>query len=51
MTKAIEVAGAVGVRLLLVHSKDEEAKSFYQHHGFAQSPVDPLTMMMLLPNT
>jgi GNAT superfamily N-acetyltransferase len=27
--KAIEVAGTIGVRLLLVHAKDEEAKSFY----------------------
>jgi len=49
MLKAIEVAGAVGVRLLLVHAKDEESKSFYQHFGFVESPVDPLTMMMLLP--
>lgn len=48
--KAIDVAGAVGVRLLLVHAKDEQAKSFYQHYGFAESPVDPLTMMMALPS-
>ena len=27
--KAIEVARKVGVRLVLAHSKDEEAKSFY----------------------
>ena len=49
MLKAIEVAGSVGVRLLLVHAKNEHAKSFYQHYGFTESPVDPLTMMMLLP--
>jgi len=46
--KAIEVAGTVGVRLLLIHAKDEEAKTFYRHFGFIESPVDPLTMMMLL---
>lgn len=49
MLKAIEVAESVGVRLLLVHAKNDQAKSFYQHHGFTESPVDPLTLMMLLP--
>ena len=48
MLKAIEVAGTVGVRLVLVHAKDEEAKSFYRHYGFVESPVDPMTMMMLI---
>lgn len=47
--KAIEVSASVGVRVLLVHAKDEEAKSFYQHYGFVESPIDSLTMMMLLP--
>lgn len=49
MLKAVEVAEIVGVRLLLVHAKDEMARSFYQHYGFVASPIDPLTMMMLLP--
>jgi GNAT superfamily N-acetyltransferase len=49
MTKAIEVSEKVGVRLVLVHAKDEQAKGFYRHHGFAASPIDPLTLMLLLP--
>lgn len=48
MLKAIEVAHSVGVRVLLVHAKDDVAKDFYKHHGFIESPVDPLTMLMLL---
>ncbi|MGO9962584.1 MAG: GNAT family N-acetyltransferase [Acidimicrobiales bacterium] len=48
MFKAIEVAGSVGVRLVLVHAKDEEAKSFYRHYGFIESPADPMTMTMLI---
>jgi GNAT superfamily N-acetyltransferase len=48
MLKAIEVAATVGVRLVLIHAKDEEARAFYEHFGFVPSPVDPLTMMMLL---
>jgi GNAT superfamily N-acetyltransferase len=50
MTKAIEVSEKVGVRLVLVHAKDEHAKTFYLHHGFIESPIDPLTFMMLLPS-
>ena len=48
MLKALEVAQSVGVRILLVHAKDDEAKSFYTHYGFAESPLDPLTLMLLL---
>jgi GNAT superfamily N-acetyltransferase len=51
MMKAIEVSQNVGVRLVLVHAKDEHAKAFYEHHGFIESPVDPLTLMMLLPGS
>ena len=49
MIKAIDVAAAIGVRLLLVHAKDEEAKEFYAHYGFVESPLDSLTMLALLP--
>jgi len=46
--KALEVAQSVGVRILLVHAKDDEAKSFYVHYGFVESALDPLTLMMVL---
>jgi GNAT superfamily N-acetyltransferase len=48
MLKAIEVAQSVGVRVVLIHAKDENAKNFYEHYGFVESPLDPLVMMMLL---
>jgi hypothetical protein len=48
MLKAIEVAQSVGVRVLLIHAKDENGKNFYQHYGFVESALDPLVMMMLL---
>ena len=48
MLKAIEVAQSVGVRVLLIHAKDDNAKTFYEHYGFVQSPLAPLVMMMLL---
>ena len=49
MIKAIAVAAAIGVRLLLVHAKDEEDKAFYAHNGLIESPLNTLTMLMLLP--
>jgi GNAT superfamily N-acetyltransferase len=48
MLKAIEVAQSVGVRVLLIHAKDESAKNFYEHYGFVESPLEPLVMIMLL---
>jgi hypothetical protein len=48
MLTALEVAESLGVRVLLIHAKDDEAKNFYSHFGFVESPLDPLVMMMLL---
>jgi GNAT superfamily N-acetyltransferase len=48
MLKALEVAQSVGVRVLLIHAKDDEAKSFYSHYGFVESPFDPFILAMLL---
>jgi len=48
MLKALEVAGSVGVRVLLIHAKDEEARTFYGHYGFVESPLDPFVMMMIV---
>lgn len=48
MLKALEVAQSVGVRVLLIHAKDDEAKTFYSHYGFVESSFDPLTLMMLV---
>ncbi|MEX0874570.1 MAG: GNAT family N-acetyltransferase [Actinomycetota bacterium] len=46
--KALDVASLVGVRLLLVHAKDDIAHSFYLKHGFQPSPLDELTLMKLI---
>jgi GNAT superfamily N-acetyltransferase len=48
MLKALEVAQSVGVRVLVIHAKDDEAKSFYRHFGFVESPFDPLVLVMLV---
>ena len=40
--KASEISAA---RALLIHALNDKAKQFYLHHGFFESPVDPLTLM------
>ena len=37
-----------GVVAILCHAIDDAAKSFYLAHGFVQSPVEPLTVMLPL---
>lgn len=46
--RTLHVAHLVGVRALLVHALHEKAACFYEHAGFAASPVNPLVLMLLL---
>jgi GNAT superfamily N-acetyltransferase len=46
--KALEVAQITGVRVLLVHAKNDEAAAFYRRYGFEPSPLDDLTLMLLV---
>jgi GNAT superfamily N-acetyltransferase len=48
VVKSLEVSAMVGVRLLLVHALDEASRDFYLHFNFEPSPVDDLTLMLLL---
>lgn len=44
--RIVGAAETVGVRAILVHAISDEAKSFYQRHGFRASPLDPMTLMV-----
>ena len=44
--RIVAAAETIGVRAILVHAISEDAKAFYQHHGFDVSPHDPLMLMM-----
>ncbi len=35
-----------GLHAILVHAISEEAKRFYERHGFVESPSDPMTLMI-----
>jgi len=50
VARSLSVSQQVGVRALLVHALDEKAKGFYAHHGFVESPIDPMTLMLSLKN-
>jgi GNAT superfamily N-acetyltransferase len=38
----------IGVRAILVHAISDEAKAFYERHGFRASPIEPMTLMITL---
>lgn len=46
--RTISVSQNIGVRAMLVHSLHEQAKQFYKHYGFQESPQQPLTLMLRL---
>ncbi len=48
IVKSIEVAELIGVRVMLVHAKDSAAAAFSARFGFEPSPIDELTMMLLV---
>jgi GNAT superfamily N-acetyltransferase len=48
MLRALNAAESVGIRALLVHAIDEQARAFYTRHGFEPSPTDPLNLQMLI---
>jgi len=48
MLRALSAADEIGVRVLLVHAIDDNARAFYVRHGFEPSPTDELNLQMLL---
>ncbi len=48
LLKSIEIANVTGVQVLLVHAKDQRIANFYLRHGFEPSPIDDLTLMLLV---
>ncbi len=38
----------LGIRGLLVHALSEQAKGFYEHHGFVASPSRPMALVLSL---
>lgn len=48
MLRTLAASQTIGVRAMLVHAIDEEARGFYLRHGLESSPTDPLHLMILI---
>lgn len=48
LLRTLGAAEVAGIRAVLLHAVSEDAKRFYARHGFAESPIDPMTMMIPL---
>jgi GNAT superfamily N-acetyltransferase len=46
--RTLQAAGQLGIRALLCHAIDVDAKAFYLKHGFVESPIDPMTLVLSL---
>lgn len=46
--RILQTSQQMGMRALLCHAIDEEAKAFYLRHGFIESPTDAMTVMLSL---
>ena len=44
--RTLQAAQLGGIRAIFVLAISEEAKRFYERHGFVVSPVDPMTLMI-----
>ncbi len=48
MLRSLDAGEIAGIRALVVHAKDEQARAFYEHFGFVSSPSDPLHLFRLM---
>ncbi len=48
LLRTIQAADIAGLRAILVHAKDDSAKSFYQKFGFIPSLINEYTLFLLM---
>ena len=48
LIRTAQAGDIAGIRTLLVHAKNDEAKNWYLAQGFSPSPTDPLHLFVLL---
>ncbi len=48
IVRTLQASEIAGIRAILIHAKDERARSFYERFGFEPSPLSPLLLMLLL---
>ena len=48
LIRAARAADIVGMRALLVHAKDDQARAFYKRYDFEPSATDPYHLLLLM---
>jgi len=48
MERSVIAAENIGLRAIVVHATDEEARRWYEKYGFESSPTDPLHLILLM---
>lgn len=48
--RTLQAAEIGGIRAILVHAISDQAARFYAHYGFVASPINPLTLMITIPD-
>ena len=48
LLRTAQAADTIGIRAMLVHAIEEDAKRFYLHFNFEPAPVDPMHLMLLM---
>ena len=46
--RTVEVSEIAGVRALIVHAKDDEARRYYERFNLKSAPTDPLHLWILV---
>ena len=48
LARTLQAADIAGIRAIIVHAKDNEARRFYEHFDFDPSPTDPYHLYLLI---
>ena len=48
LLRALKASESIGIKAILVHAIDDQAKNYYEKLGFYESPIEPLLMMITL---
>lgn len=48
LLRTLQAADIAGLRAIIVHAKDSNARTFYERFGFERSPLDEFHLMLLL---
>lgn len=48
LARTLQAADIAGIRAVIVHAKDDDARRFYEHFDFEPSPTDPYHLYLLI---